>query len=435
MKFLIFGLVFQRAIFASAAEGPLTVQEAIQEAMSQSPELQIANSQARQAHWRKMEGWQMFVPSVGLSLTDITQQNYIYTNLYFGGANVSVPGIVPEYMMTLNAKLPLFNGFVSTNRFNALSEQEEAAKKEASWQEFKHTREVELQFYKAYGAKILVEAAEQNLATFQDHLKDVQDFKRQGISTNYDLLRVEVQTSLARTELFNAKDNLHIERSKLTEDLGLETDERPLDGKFPEFNEQTIASLQFESVGERQDIEAMQKRVSASEDLDRASSRYLVPEIAAFGNYFYYNNLNYNIPDSSSFRDAYQIGFTLNWNLFDGLASYSKSHQAIEQKYQAEKGLRALQLHAREDFDHWKRKFLYYSAVYHARLEDVEKSKETVRLAREGRKVGARTNSDLLDAERELYSARASVVTSLLGAVEALLNLEMTTGKTLLKVN
>jgi outer membrane protein TolC len=416
-----------------AADKTLSLSQAVSEGLSQSPVVQMAQSSAREAHWKKMEGWQMFLPTVTASGQQTTQQNYIYQNVILGGANVAVPQIVPQYMFVLSAKLPLFNGFVSTNQFQAASLSEEAAKQDSSWAEFKLAREISLQFYKAFGAKVLLEAAQQNLKTFEDHLKDIQDFKRAGISTNYDLLRVEVQTSMARTELLSAQDALQIERGRLTELLGLDSDERTLDGQLVEVSPQWISALDKDSFSERKDIISIQEKVEAAQGLEKSASRFWIPEISAFGNYYDYNNLNYNFPDSSSFRDAYQIGFLLTWNLFDGLGSYSRSKEAIEKRFQAEKSLRATQLHAKQDLDLWKRKYLYFCSVYKSRLEDIRKSTESVRLAREGRRVGARTNTELLDAEHELYASRASAVTSQLGAIEALINLEMTTGKTLFK--
>ena len=419
---------------ASPFQGLLTLDQAQQEVLTQSPLVQNSDSVAREAHWKKMEGWQMFLPTLALNYQQTTQQNFIYQNFNLGAISGSFPQIVPEYMAAWTLRLPLFNGFNSTNQFQAAIANEKAAGIEAQWSKFKIQREVTLQFYKALAAKTLVEAAEQNLRTFEDHLKDVKDFKKAGVSTNYDLLRVEVQTSMARTELLSAQDSLQIERSRLTEILGLDQDERTLKGEFPEFSAGLIQGLDKDILLEnRQDIEALKNKVDATQHAQKALGRFWIPNITAFGNYYQYNNINFNFPDPSSFRDAYQIGLMLNWNLFDGLNSYSQSKEAVERRFQAENSLRSAQLHARQDYEIWKRKFLYSCSVYTSRLEDIQKSAESVRLAREGRRVGARTNTELLDAERELYASKASAVTSQIGALEALINLELTTGKSLLK--
>ncbi|HEY1080417.1 MAG TPA: TolC family protein, partial [Bdellovibrio sp.] len=49
-------------------------------------------------------------------------------------------------------------------------------------------------------------------------------------------------------------------------------------------------------------------------------------------------------------------------------------------------------------------------------------------LSREGHKVGARTNTDVLDAEAELFRAKAGAVNAQIGALEAVFNLELSTG-------
>ena len=159
--------------------------------------------------------------------------------------------------------------------------------------------------------------------------------------------------------------------------------------------------------------------------------RYWVPRINAFGQYQYYNNLNDRFDDRERYREAYQIGVQLNWNLFDGMVSIAKSKQSIEQKYQAEKALRIAQIKAQQDASFWKRKYLYYCSIYKSRTADVSKSTESLRLAKEGRRVGARTNTDLLDTETELFRAQAAVVNAQVGAVEALINLELATGQKL----
>jgi outer membrane protein TolC len=132
---------------------------------------------------------------------------------------------------------------------------------------------------------------------------------------------------------------------------------------------------------------------------------------------------------SGGYRDAHSYGVLLSWNLFDGMASIARSKESVEASYQAEKRLEEARVRTVQDFDLWKRKFLYFCSVYDARVNDVEKATESVRLAREGRKAGARTNTDILDAEADLYRAQAGVVNAQIGAIESMLNLEQAVGK------
>ena len=106
--------------------------------------------------------------------------------------------------------------------------------------------------------------------------------------------------------------------------------------------------------------------------LESAAGSYLVPKVFLFGDYQRYNNVNNRAWLSDpAFRDAYDFGIGLSWNLFDGAASLAKSKEAVEQSYQAEKTVEAAELHSHRDFELWQRKYLYFCNVYGARIGDL----------------------------------------------------------------
>jgi outer membrane protein TolC len=354
-------------------------------------------------------------------------------------APLTIPQIIPTTALSLNGSLPLFDGFSSTNRLRAARSGDEAAVAEYDWARFQLEREVKGLFYKAVGARALKEVAEQNVAMLEDHLRDVKSFKEAGLSTNFDVLRVEVQVSHAKSELLDATDNIELAKNRLAEALGETNESRELQGELPKPDESWAAPKATapqvtdgtpEASG-RKDLQALRSRTEALTQLDAAADRFWVPRISLVGQYMSYNNRNDQLADWDAYRGSYQVGLSATWPLFDGLTSYAKSRQAAEQRYQGEKSLAQAQLHAHQDFELWKRKFRYQCAVYRSREADVGKAAESVRLAKAGRKAGSRTNADLLDAEAELYRARAGLVNAQVGAVEALLNLELATGQQL----
>ena len=155
-----------------------------------------------------------------------------------------------------------------------------------------------------------------------------------------------------------------------------------------------------------------------------------MPKVTLAGTYQQYNNRTDDVI-GDGYRSAYSAAVNLNWNIFDAGVSYARDRQAVEQKVQAEKSLILARQKSVNDFEFYRRRYLYYASVYQARVGDVGKSTESVRLAKEGRRVGSRTNTDLLDAEAELFRARAGLVNAQIGAIEALINLEVATGQTL----
>lgn len=408
---------------------PLDLKSALAGARSQSPEVQKAASLKEEARWRKVEAYAGWFPRITASGNYLLDYKYMFTDINIAGAPVTVPGIVPTTIFDVKAQYSLWDGWASTNRERASKALAAAADDDFRWAEFKVGRTVALEYYRTLANKELLQVAENNLKTLQDHLREVRLFKQNGLSTNYDVLRVEVQVSEAESEILNTQDNLAVAQGHLAEVLGQDEPVEPA-GKLPELKAELANGVKAD-VSQRTDIEALNERVKGYAFSESAAGRHWMPRFSAVGLYQFYNNRNDGFDDWDRYRNAYQVGLNLTWDLFDGYASTARKHEAIEQRVQSEKSLRIAQLKGKLDLDRWSRKFKYFCSVYKARQGDVAKTQESVRLAREGRKVGARTNSDLLDAEAELFRAEAGAVTAQLGAIEALINLELSTGQAL----
>jgi outer membrane protein TolC len=346
-----------------------------------------------------------------------------------------VPQIIPSGQLALQASLPLFEGFSSINRYQASSESESASNNELNWNQFKTEMDVTLAFYKVIASKVLKDVAEQNLKVLENHLKEVKLFKQNGMATNYDILRVEVQVSNAETDLLNAIDNIDISEQNLVEFTGADKADIKVTGELPILNDSLLKDMNGTDVHNRADLKALKYRARAQSFSEKSQNSYWIPRLALLGQYQYYNNLTDSFTDTDKFRSAYQVGLQLSWNIFDGMTSFSRSKQSTEQFVQTEKSYRIMELKAEKDFEIGKRKFHFYINQFSARNNDISKSKESVRLAREGRRVGARTNTDLLDAEADLYKSQAGAINAQIGAVEALINLQIATGQKIISFN
>ncbi len=411
----------------------LTLHKALSEALADSPKLQKAHSQMEQVSWKRVEASSGFLPTLTLTGTYLTNKEYMLTDIKFPGSPVttSIPQILPTTIATLSAQWSIFDGFSSTRKYQAATYFETAAEKDFDWSRFQTELEVVSNYYKALAAQTLKNVAEQNVRTLEDHLKDVTLYKSVGVSTNYDVLRVEVQVSEARAELLNSADNADVFRLKLSESLGKEMDARPLSGELPVLNMSLVKNISANEISERSDVKALQSRLEGMEKMSSAAASYLIPKLSIFGQYHYYNNINDDRDDRSAFRNAHSEGLQLTWNIFDGLISPARSAQSIEEKYQAEKTLRIARLKALADLEFWKRKYIYFCTIYQSRQSDIGKSSESVRLAKAGRKAGTRTSTELLDSELELFKAKAGAINAQLGAIDALIQLQLASGKKL----
>jgi outer membrane protein TolC len=219
-------------------------------------------------------------------------------------------------------------------------------------------------------------------------------------------------------------------RERLAQALGTDENFEALTGELLTPKVDQIQKLTRESFGERKDLVALEQRAQSADQLESAAKSFWMPRVALNGSWISYNNRNDSLEDQEAYRWAYTVGLTLNWSIFD-IGTIARSQQSIYQRQQVEKSLTQAKLQSSVDFDFWKRRSIYSATLYKAKLSDVEKAQESLRLAKESYRAGARTSSDVLDSELELFRARAGVVNAELSFSDALLNLELAMGRTL----
>lgn len=434
MKAMALALLLMTYASTSYADS-ITLQDALSSVAGSSPRVQKASSEENEAYWKKIETRSTFFPRVSATATYLGDYKYLITDVSLPGspAVIHFPNVVPTTVYGLNAEWNIFDGFAGRNHVRAASLMEKAASERLDWTKFQTQREVTLQFYRALAAKTLQQVSQANLKTLNDHLHEVNLFKRSGLSTNYDVLRVEVQVSEANSEVLNSADDVETANGHLAELLGQSEAVDPT-GKLPELPPDLADKM---DVGDthRSDLVAISDQMFALRYQKYAAAAHWVPKVGIFGQWLYYNNLNDHFDDWKSFRNGYQLGLNLSWNLFDGFADEAKHREATEKELQTEKSLKISQLKAQQDVALWKRKYKYFQSIYKARQSDIGKATESVRLAREGRRVGSRTNTDLLDAETDLFRSQAGAIKAQLGVIEALINLELSTGRKLYEFN
>ncbi len=269
-----------------------------------------------------------------------------------------------------------------------------------------------------------------NIETLEQHLKLAQANQHAGFSTSVDVLRIEALLEEARADQILAMDNVVVARNTLIQVMGVEGDERPLVDALPIPDPSKVPQGLALDVSKRLDLEAQSRREQARDRLSSAANSPFFPRISVFGaeQFYKYGDFDSAVIPNANFENAYAIGLRVSWNLFDGGGTIARSHRADDAaKIDAEHS-RELHLATPNEFDLWKRKFIYNSALYSARKRAEAKSTESVRLATIAVKAGTKTHAEALDAELELFRARAGVIRAQVDAAEALSNLELALG-------
>ncbi|MDD4975974.1 MAG: TolC family protein [Bacteriovorax sp.] len=418
----------------SFGENGLTLDQAMSEGLKNNPQLETSSAALSEAQWKKKESFGGYLPKVDLVANHFFDLKYQQIQI----SPTSVfDSTYPATSYGAQASLNLFDGMKTTYANSAAQANVEAADLELNHTKMATENSIHLKFFQALGAQVLREVAETNVKTLSDHLKRAQDLLRQGEFTKVDVLKIQVQLEQAIPEKLAAADNAYLSRKSLSEIMGIEGDERPLQETLPVPQEQLVKNINANEASSstlskgRLDLKALQKRVEASDDLYKASRSIWMPKVNLIADYQHYNNRDFSFTDSQKFRNSYAIGMNFVWNLFDGGSSYARQEQSYYQKVQLEQRARKMNLASANEVEFWKRRYLNSTILYSAKLRSVDASRESVRIYQTGLKAGTRTNSDLLDAELDLDRSEAGVVKAQVDAVEALLNLELAMGRRL----
>ena len=427
IKFLFLFCAVSSELTVQASTEKLDLNSAINVAISKSPRIKQTVARKSELDWAETESFSGFLPNVSVSA------NHFFDNTF---QVLQFPPIgtfsllYPYSTFNLDASLTVFDGFQTYNRFRAAKLAYKASELEDSYTRLQVEEEVSLKFYQALAAQDLAAVADQNLKTLEDHLSKVQTQIRVGTATKFDILRIEVQLNDARSEKLNAEDSFALARMSLAQTLGQSSDLGTLVGELPLPNPDKLKNLKGPEDVKRADIIAKDLQVEAAERRQSESNGFWYPKLSVIGEYQLYNNVDHTLDNSTTaYKNTYFIGASLSWNLFDGGASVARSQEAIYKERQVEALAEIAKLQMPYDLSLWKRRYLYNTQVYLAKKSDVIKAEESVRLATLGLRAGTRTSSEVLDAELDLFRARAGAVKAQADAAEAQINLELAIGQ------
>jgi outer membrane protein len=407
------------------AESSATVslEEATQQAIGNSPQLDETRAQAERAKWQRLESLSGFLPSVTLGGHWYFLERTPYFNLNFGTTSItSLSPASPWYDGEVSVKVPIFDGLRNFDRLDAAGKQGHAADLQVDWGTYELRQQVRLTYNSVLEAKQLAIVAAEDVRDLEDHRRLIQDQLRAGVTTRVDILRVDSQLSFANSEKTNAEDEVKIQLRQLTQLMGEQYDDRDVTGSLPVPSDADLHAIESAKPESRSDIEALSLTTDAANEQHRAASKWWVPTFSLVGNYDAYSGQQLKLT-------AYSVGVAMNINIFDGLVSYSRSKEAIETERIADRTEAQSRLQAETDFETYRRRYRYNLERYRARVDDVARATESVRLARLGFKAGTQTNTDVLDAEQDLFNARSNEVQAQYGALESLVRFELALGR------
>ncbi|MFH1226395.1 MAG: TolC family protein [Planctomycetota bacterium] len=403
----------------------LSLDECIRISMENNRQILLVNETANQADARYAEARSRLFPSVSASAS--------YTRLDAVQSLGSIEmGSLNNYNGSLTIRQPVYMG----DRIWAGIRSGKLGKLMSTIQKDDLMRAVVFQTKKAYYDVIFnEEIVRVNLASedvIAAHLDDVIKQNHEGMVSNYDVLRAQVQLSNIRTLRLQSQSNLQKSRLALMSLIGLPLDEAA-DIKLTDrlvYAETTpvLSELEANTFANRPDLRSAQIRIDLQKEMVKIAKAEHLPSVSLSGSYGE-ERPSRKYLGQDKWGNYWSLTAILSIPLYEGGRVNALVRQEKSSLLQAEIIQNDLKERIRLELAQAMLSLKDSWALVMSQKDNVNQAKEGLRLAEIGYKNGVNTQLEVMDSQMALDTASKNYVMSLYQYDLALANLEMVTGQ------
>jgi len=412
----------------------LTLDECIEFALESNPTLMISGERQDIASSSVTEAYGAFLPDLSLSRdwgknsrTDFDASIYApgsFPMIDSGGDTLwfstSVPTGATEDQ-TVDSEYGTWGGSVNLNVFNGFSKfstlNSSKSQLKASEATTGYTRELIIEeVYTAYynllrNIRLLQVAIETRDQALQE-LERTETYFRLGSSAKSDVLQQRVRVENTRLDVVVADNNV----KKAFVDLAFSMN-RPLASPFAvdknilqtDYKMESVEDLYAEALANRLDIVSTEYTLDARGSDVTTATAGLYPSLNLFGRFSRSDNESpYKFGSQVSNSTTY--GYSVNWNIFDRLRTWTGRSKAKANVRIAEYELEQARMNVQVEIRQLHFTLLEASKRAAVSRETIIQSQEELRLAQERFRVGAGTTLDVIVAQVNLANSRAQEV-------------------------
>ncbi len=414
----------------------LTLKESIELGLKSSKDLKISISKLNSSDAKISEINSMFLPQFKFIANYTRLSNNIppfevVTPFSPMPIKISEP-ILDNYSLRLSFQQPLFTGLKLLSSKKAANYNYTATEFEYSKDKNEAAFNIHSAFWNYYKTEQIKDLLLNNLKQIENHLNDTKNFLDNGLATQNDYLKLQVQYSNTKLLLIEAENNLDIARAVFNKAVGLPL-ESPTEISTEELTvrefDLNVTDLINEAKSNRADIESLTLRLQAAYANITSARADWFPSIFLTGNYYYSNPNSRLQPLRTEWKDTWDLGVTLSWDIWNWGLTSAQTTQAEELSVQTQTSLEKL-----NDMIEVEVYQNYLSVVRSKEKVDVsklslEQASENYRITTEKYNVQLATSTDLIDAEVSELLAATNLNTALVDYEIARTRLEKSLGR------
>lgn len=429
-----------QSTYAQAPESSQTLELDLETALSiahdNNPTIKIAELEIERVDYAKRETLGNLLPSLSASgqYTNNIMKSVMFMPESFsammGGQKYMEIGYKNSYTATVSAALPIVNFALweqiksKQNEIDIIIEKSRASKIDM-------TKQVKDAYFAVLLAKNSLNVLERSINNAKETLKTTKTSYEQGMVSEYDYIRAQVQVNNLNPTYISAKNGLDLAILQLKMILSLPTNQEiSLKENLEDFsNKVTEINLNENTAEYNSDLRQLDLNIVSLQNSLRLVNSQHLPSLSAFGQYSYLTQAeDYNFADYNWVGSA-AVGLQLNIPIFNGRTVVNKAKQI-------KISLQELQLqkeYLKEGID------LQIQAAINsmnAAKEQLEANKDAIKQAERGYEIakvryqtGAGTILELNDSELSMTQANLTYQQSLYDYLIAQTNLEKVLGK------
>ena len=422
----------------------LTVDQAVKLGLENSKSLHASSMKVEQADARESEARTNRLPSLKLNgaytrLSDIPPATILVPLGPTPTAFTLFPTILDNYSTRVTLQQALFTGFKIENSAQAAEYSTRAAEQDYAGDKSTLIFNIKNAYWNLFKATEIKKVVDENVGQVKGHLNDVQTWMNQGLSTNNEVLRVQVQLSNAQLAQIDANNNVQLATIALDNVMGIPLTNQIEILSAPEQSKDSSGNIAA-SLGPvdsyvkranetRPELRAMDYRVKAGESSVSAAKGAWLPQIYLTGNYNYARPNSRIFPAVDAFKDTWDLTVSASWDIWNWGATADQTTQAQAQLSQAQDVYAQVRDNISLDVTQSYLSVQQSAQRISVAATSVKQAEENYRVTNEKFKNGLALNTDLLDAEVAQLQAKTNYTQALVDYEVALARLSKATGE------
>lgn len=335
---------------------------------------------------------------------------------------------VDQYDAGLRVTQPLFNGHIMAAVRAARLYREWAEASIRNVEDTVHYNVVEA-YYNAVLSGHLLEVQVAALDTAERQLSEENARRRQGMASNYDVLRATVEVSNFKAQVLQAQNDKDRAYTLLFRLIGASPEsEVTLTDALPLVNETIhFGSALQTALSRRADLAVAEYAVRMQREAVRNAAGNYFPEISLFA------AQNWGNPDphdssSDDWGDEWSAGVQFSWSIFDGLGRKGTLRQERATLQQQELALQDAEENVVSVIRQLVLSLKTAAEFAESQSKNLETAKEALRLVEVGLREGQNTQVEVMDARQALTTASANYYQSIFDHAMVRLQLQKAMG-------